>query len=257
LLSAAQAERLGGVESVLVNAPVAVARTVSSGGVYLQVTERLDELTDSQLLALRDYFTPALLDTKRRPVRKTDDLHVHYVLDLPDPGTTTWWFKIAEPIRAERLVKDMKATGLAAGLIRGESLRTREGVFTEFATAFGFPTYFGHNWDALGECLSDLSWLETERGIGIVIQSGEHAFGEDPSVLRHLVDVLHDAARSWAAPSEHGVSSTPVPLLVLIQFSEEAGYTALPRWRHQTAAELNPIIGGRWVGKDTQTHPLK
>jgi RNAse (barnase) inhibitor barstar len=36
------------------------------------------------------------------------------------------------------------------------------------AQRLNFPGYFGHNWDALEECLCDLSWLKAPGGIALV-----------------------------------------------------------------------------------------
>lgn len=33
-------------------------------------------------------------------------------------------------------------------------------IFDRFAKGFSFPEYFGHNWNALIDCLSDLWWLQ-------------------------------------------------------------------------------------------------
>ncbi|WP_341647529.1 barstar family protein [Thauera humireducens] len=35
----------------------------------------------------------------------------------------------------------------------------KAGLLRRFAEAFRFPDWFGHNWDALADCLTDLSWL--------------------------------------------------------------------------------------------------
>jgi RNAse (barnase) inhibitor barstar len=42
------------------------------------------------------------------------------------------------------------------------SLETKTDLFNFLAREFPLPDYFGHNWDALEECLGDLSWLDDE-----------------------------------------------------------------------------------------------
>ena len=58
--------------------------------------------------------------------------------------------------------------GFAVRTIQGKQCRTPAGLFGEFARALAFPDYFGHNWDALEECLNDLSWLGKQSGIVLV-----------------------------------------------------------------------------------------
>ena len=41
----------------------------------------------------------------------------------------------------------------------GDHIRHKSEFLTAMGQAFQFPDYFGHNWDALEECLLDLSWL--------------------------------------------------------------------------------------------------
>lgn len=40
------------------------------------------------------------------------------------------------------------------------SICTKEDLFQFLSEQLMFPGYFGRNWDALDECLSDLSWIE-------------------------------------------------------------------------------------------------
>jgi hypothetical protein len=42
--------------------------------------------------------------------------------------------------------------------IRGKRCTTRASLFQECAAALQFPDYFGDNWDALEECITDLEW---------------------------------------------------------------------------------------------------
>jgi RNAse (barnase) inhibitor barstar len=62
-----------------------------------------------------------------------------------------------------------------------------------------FPGYFGFNWDALNDCLNDLSWIRERR---IVL---EHA--ELPNIpefeLKIYLEILRDAVISWEADGEH------------------------------------------------------
>lgn len=36
--------------------------------------------------------------------------------------------------------------------------KTMQGIFDEIAYSMKFPNYYGHNYDAFLECVSDLSW---------------------------------------------------------------------------------------------------
>jgi hypothetical protein len=66
------------------------------------------------------------------------------------------------------------------------------GVFDAMAQALDFPDWFGRNWDALEDCLSDLSWRR-DAGRILVLSNGPR--GE---TLGTLVDVLGSAAQYWA-----------------------------------------------------------
>lgn len=61
------------------------------------------------------------------------------------------------------------------------------------AAALDFPDWFGGNWDALEDCLSDLSW---RKAAGHVLVFEQARAGDDFGVL---VDVLRSAAEFWAA----------------------------------------------------------
>lgn len=72
---------------------------------------------------------------------------------------------------------------------KGELLR-------RMAEAFEFPAYFGHNWDALDECLADLAWLDAQGFVLGIEHSGElrKAGGDDYATF---VSVLEQATDQW------------------------------------------------------------
>jgi RNAse (barnase) inhibitor barstar len=50
-------------------------------------------------------------------------------------------------------------------VIRGSEIRSRDELFDVIAEKLSFPDYFGRNWDALVDCLSDLFWVDQDRVI--------------------------------------------------------------------------------------------
>jgi hypothetical protein len=66
-------------------------------------------------------------------------------------------------------------------------------LFPSIARALEFPSWFGANWDALEDCLGDLSW---RPGEGHVLLFQRPPAGE---ALNRLIDVLRSSARYWAS----------------------------------------------------------
>jgi hypothetical protein len=72
--------------------------------------------------------------------------------------------------RAESLVRP--PTEFALRIIQGAKCRTTDSLLTECARALDFPDYFGHNWDALEECLIDLEWLSAKGYVLLITDAG-------------------------------------------------------------------------------------
>jgi hypothetical protein len=66
-------------------------------------------------------------------------------------------------------------------------------LLKNLAVALGFPDWFGHNWDALEDCLMDLSWREAPAHVLLIEEAKP---GDDLGVL---IDILRSSAESWAA----------------------------------------------------------
>jgi hypothetical protein len=64
----------------------------------------------------------------------------------------------------------------------------------DIAAALGFPQWFGENWDALEDCLVDLSWCAAEGHV--LVFEGFQVMSEEDVGL--LIDVLISAAEFWA-----------------------------------------------------------
>ena len=71
----------------------------------------------------------------------------------------------------------------------------KQNLFEAFATALAFPEWFGRNWDALEDCLGDLSWRPAEGHV-LMVQNHDRLPKDELGVL---LDVLASSAEYWAA----------------------------------------------------------
>ncbi|MGO8746475.1 MAG: barstar family protein [Thermoguttaceae bacterium] len=78
-------------------------------------------------------------------------------------------------------------------------ISTREQVFDVLGRELKFPSYFGKTWDALWDCLSDLSWIARHR----VIIAHDGIPDLDPVALRTYFELLAQCIRQWKPGERH------------------------------------------------------
>jgi len=79
-------------------------------------------------------------------------------------------------------------------VIDGTRIRTKAEFMTAVADALSFPDWFGHNLDALADCLRDLSWLPAGEHV-LVWSAPEVLAAADPRAAGAIRDVLRDETR--------------------------------------------------------------
>ena len=89
-----------------------------------------------------------------------------------------------------------KRAGFAFFHIEGKNIERKEQLLIHVATALHFPKGFGHNWDALEECLTDLEWVDAE-GYVIYYDHIDPLLEKHPDQFETLVEILRDAVASW------------------------------------------------------------
>jgi RNAse (barnase) inhibitor barstar len=73
-------------------------------------------------------------------------------------------------------------------------------VFEALNEQFRFPAYFGWNWDALYDCLADLSWLPADRYF-VVIENADALETESGRPHGLLIYTLRRAAQTFLPES--------------------------------------------------------
>ena len=89
--------------------------------------------------------------------------------------------------------------GAFVGAVRGAFAQTEDGFFQEASSAFRFPHYFGWNWAAFDECITDLEWLRFSRLV-FVVDHAENLFRiekKQAQCVALLKKHLEAAAEYW------------------------------------------------------------
>ena len=105
----------------------------------------------------------------------------------------------ARPIPQFEFVSDLtgfRASGSLVIRLPGR-LRRKADLLRTLATQLKLPTYFGYNWDALEECLRDLSWLGATGGVVLL---HEHLPLADDRQRQVYAQILRNAQTTGAAP---------------------------------------------------------
>jgi len=80
--------------------------------------------------------------------------------------------------------------------IDGDSIIDKQSFFTEFAVKMKFPDYFGYNWDAFNDCITDLEWLN-QNGFIILYRNFNKFKTNQPEEWKIANDVLLDTVAYW------------------------------------------------------------
>jgi RNAse (barnase) inhibitor barstar len=75
-------------------------------------------------------------------------------------------------------------------------VRSKKALMEAIATGLKLPKHFGHNWDALADCLMDSDWAKASGYTILVTDSAaaKKRFGEDWDTL---IDLLDEACEWW------------------------------------------------------------
>ncbi|MCP2340524.1 barstar family protein [Actinomadura rupiterrae] len=90
----------------------------------------------------------------------------------------------------------------------GRRARDKDAFLRACADAFAFPDWFGDNWDALEDSLTDLSWAPADHGYLVLYESWAELADADQASFRTALDVFAEAVASWR--------DTDTPMTVLL-----------------------------------------
>lgn len=79
-------------------------------------------------------------------------------------------------------------------------IKTKDALLDELYQRLRFPDYFGDNWDALEECIRDLSWLPAGP---VVLRHYDLPLAGDVGSQKTYLSILRDAVeKKWTVPGQ-------------------------------------------------------
>lgn len=124
------------------------------------------------------------MDTAERVARVLPDAQRAGVYHLPAEG-------------ADLVAQAARDAGYVYARIELSGCRSKAECLARIAAALSFPQWFGHNWDALADCLGDLSWLPGEGYVFVLAHADEFRAAEADDFTT-LLAIFQDAAAEWA-----------------------------------------------------------
>jgi len=97
--------------------------------------------------------------------------------------------------RSDAIDDALRGGNLNLASIVLHDVNEKRALLRRIAVELAFPAWFGENWDALEDCLTDLSWREGEGHV-VVLEGFQRLPADD---LAELIDVMISVARFWAA----------------------------------------------------------
>ena len=99
---------------------------------------------------------------------------------------------------------------------QGRKCHTKAGLLGEFARMLDFPAYFGKNWDAFEECLTDLHWLPAP-GYLFIMTEAEQVLPDHEREYETFLMILEESGKVWATEQD---VRPPIPFHVLMTVEE-------------------------------------
>lgn len=123
-------------------------------------------------------------------------------------STSPPWLHTALPDSSEEEDLASSVRGFAdswvVAMLHGANMTTFAGLFNEFSNVLKFPAYFGRNFNALYDCLTDLAWLPA-KGYTLLLSEVTLILSQEaPADFVAFLKLLQRACESWNRAEQTG-----------------------------------------------------
>ncbi|MFI6015245.1 barstar family protein [Streptomyces sp. NPDC051243] len=90
-----------------------------------------------------------------------------------------------------------RAAGWETAVLGLSGVTDKAGLMTACTEALRLPDWFGANWDALADCLTDLEWWPSRGGRLILVREWQAYAAASPDEWGVLQEIFADAVAHW------------------------------------------------------------
>ncbi|MFF2851249.1 barstar family protein [Streptomyces sp. NPDC058001] len=95
------------------------------------------------------------------------------------------------------LTQALRASGWTTTRLDLRGVADKAAFMERCARALDLPDWFGRNWDALADCLTDLSWAPPAQGRVLLVTGWQTYAGTRPDEWGTAQEVFADAVTYW------------------------------------------------------------
>lgn len=96
----------------------------------------------------------------------------------------------------KHLIATAKAAGLATFRVNLAHANDKAQMLAAIAKAMKFPNWFGHNLDALADCLTDMGWKPAD-GYFVLLEHCDGIHGKAEEDFSGVLNVFEQAIQDW------------------------------------------------------------
>jgi hypothetical protein len=102
----------------------------------------------------------------------------------------------ASPAQLEMASQSAMTIGFDCWRLHLPAAEAAPALLKQIGQALHFPEWYGENWDALADCLTDLSWSDAD-GFILLLHGSPALRTAQPALWQTLVDLLGEVSSFW------------------------------------------------------------
>ncbi len=105
-------------------------------------------------------------------------------------------YRFADSMGAADVLRRVERRGWVGWRLSGRLIENKTAFLAVCNESMGFPAYFGRNWDAFEECITDLRWAPATGYVLLYDEPARFAIAQ-PDQWRMALDILRAAVEYW------------------------------------------------------------